>query len=405
MEMEKQWLGLVEALELTLNKVPMMPTEVLPVHECVQRVAADDIYSKINSPSLTASLKDGYAICSEDVAQASEDQPVILPIVGTVSAGEKSSCRLEKGQAFRILTGAPLPEGAEAVVSQEFTRESGDRIVILADSEPGRNVLARGTDVMEGEQIVRRGEILRAGHAGLIAAAGIDAVKVYKLPRVAIIATGDEILAPGEPFRSGALFASNLVTLSGFLRFRGVDVVMKVIKDEPDQIRATVDALLRECDALLTIGGAWEGDKDYSLGVLDELGWEPHYHRVRIGPGKAVAFGLLKGKPVFCLPGGPPSNEMAFLQIAFPAILAMSGYPPAPLSTVRAVLQEEVGGQKSWTQFIYAKLAEVYGKLTVTPLASKSRLKNMAGATAIIRIPEGERVLLKDSWIDVQVLV
>jgi len=222
---------------------------------------------------------------------------------------------------------------------------------------------------------------------------------------VAIIATGDEILAPGEPFRSGALFASNLVTLSGFLRFRGIDVVMKVIKDQPDQIRATVDTLLRECDAILTIGGAWEGDKDYSLGVLDELGWEPHFHRVRIGPGKAVAFGLLQGKPVFCLPGGPPSNEMAFLQIAFPAIVAMSGYPSTPLATVKAILQEEVGGQKSWTQFIYAELGENNGHVTVKPLLSQSRLKNMAGATAIIKIPEGERVLLKDSWIDVQVLV
>jgi molybdopterin molybdotransferase len=403
--MEKQWLGLVEALELTLKRIPMMPTEALPLHECVQRVAAEDIYSKINSPSLTASLKDGYAIYSEDVAAASEEQPVVLPIVGTVSAGEKSTLSLQKGQAIRILTGAPMPEGAEAVVSQEFTKENGDQLTVFADSEPGRNVLVRGTDVEEGEQIVHRGEVLRAGHAGLIAAAGLDKVQVYRLPKVAIIATGDEILAPGEPFRSGAIFASNLITLSGFLRFRQIDVVMKVIKDQPDQIRETVAEMLRECDALLTIGGAWEGDKDYSLGVLDELGWEPFYHRVRIGPGKAVAFGLLKGKPVFCLPGGPPSNEMAFLQIAFPAILAMSGYPPTPLATVKAILQEEVGGQKSWSQFIYAELEEQDGKLTVSPLVSKSRLKNMAGATALIKIPEGERVLLKDSWIDVQLLV
>jgi molybdopterin molybdotransferase len=403
--MEKQWLGLVEALELTLEKIPMMPTESLPLHECVQRVAAEDIYSKINSPSLTASLKDGYAIYSEDVAAASEEQPVVLPIVGTVSAGEKSTLNLQKGQAIRILTGAPMPEGAEAVVSQEFTKENGDQLTVFADSAPGRNVLIRGTDVEEGEQIVHRGEVLRAGHAGLIAAAGLDAVQVYRLPKVAIIATGDEILAPGEPFRSGAIFASNLITLSGFLRFRQIDVVMKVIKDQPDQIRETVAEMLRECDALLTIGGAWEGDKDYSLGVLDELGWEPFYHRVRIGPGKAVAFGLLGNKPVFCLPGGPPSNEMAFLQIAFPALLAMSGYPPAPLVTLKAILTEEVGGQKNWTQFIYAELQEQDGKLTVSPLVSKSRLKNMAGATAMIKIPEGERVLLKDSWIDVQLLV
>ena len=403
--MEKQWLGLVEALELTLKKIPIMGTEVLPVHECVQRVAAEDIASKINSPSLTASLKDGCAVFSEDVALASEEQPVMLPVVGTIAAGEKSALRLEKGQAIRILTGAPLPAGAEAVVAQEFTREDGDQVLILADAEPGRNVLVQGTDVAEGEQIVRQGEVLRAGHAGLIAAAGIDAVKVYKLPRVAVIATGDEILAPGEPFRSGALFASNLVTLSGFLRVRDIDVVMKILPDQPDQIKEAVKTLLSECDALLTIGGAWEGDKDYSLGVLDELGWEPHYHRVRIGPGKAVAFGLLQGKPAFCLPGGPPSNEMAFLQIAFPAIMAMSGYPPTPLATVKAILTEEVSGQKSWTQFIYATLEEKAGDLTVTPRVSKSRLKNMAGATALIKIPEGERVLAKDSWIIVQVLV
>lgn len=403
--MEKQWLGLVEALELTLKRIPVMPTESLPMHECVQRVAAEDIYSKINSPSLTASLKDGYAVYSEDIASASEKHPVSLPIVGTVSAGEKSTFTLKKGQAIRILTGAPMPEGAEAVVSQEFTRENGDEVIVLADSEPGRNVLVRGTDVEEGEQIVHRGEILSAGHAGLIAAAGMEAVRVYKLPKVAIIATGDEIIAPGEPFRSGAIFASNLITLSGFLRFRQIDVVMKVIKDQPEQIRGTVAELLRECDAILTIGGAWEGDKDYSLGVLDELGWEPLYHRVRIGPGKAVAFGLLENKPVFCLPGGPPSNEMAFLQIAFPALLAMSGYPPAPLTTVKAILTEEVGGQKSWTQFIYAQLQKQDGNLYVSPLQTKSRLKNMAGATALIKIPEGERFLSKDSWIDVQLLV
>ena len=403
--MEKQWLGLEEALELTLAKVPLLPPERLPLHECVQRVAAEDLYSKINSPSLTASLKDGYAVRSEDIAAAGEAQPVLLPIVGTVSAGEKSTCTLQKGQAIRILTGAPLPQGAEAVVSQEFTREEGDHVVIFADSEPGRNVLVRGTDVEDGERIIQRGEVLRAGHAGLIAAAGLDSVLVYRLPKVAIIATGDEILAPGEPFRTGALFASNLITLAGFLRFRRIDVIMKVIKDQPDQIKATVTSQLQECDALLTIGGAWEGDKDYSLGVLDELGWEPLFHRVRIGPGKAVAFGLLQKKPVFCLPGGPPSNEMAFLQIAFPALMAMSGYPPAPLAMVKAVLTEEVGGQKSWTQFIYAKLMEQDGKLCVSPLVSKSRLKNMAEATAMIKIPEGERVLLKDTLIDVQVLV
>jgi len=403
--MEKRWVGLEEALKLTGEHLTLMPPEVLPLHECARRIAAEDVYAKINSPSLTASLKDGYAVYSSDVASASEETPVDLLLVGTITAGETPDSPLEKGQTIRILTGAPLPEGAEAVVSQEFTREDNHKITFFADAAPGRNVLKKGTDVSEGEQIVYKGEILTAGHAGLLAAAGLESILVYRLPKVAIIATGDEIIAPGEPFRSGAIFASNLVTLSAFLRFCKIDVVTKIIKDRPDQIRQAISALLAESDVLLTIGGAWDGDKDYSLRVLQELGWEAYYHRVRIGPGKAVSFGVLSNKPVFCLPGGPPSNEMAFLQIAYPAILAMSGDRTGALATTQAILTEEVRGQKDWTQFIYADLREKEGEQYVTPLISASRLKSMAKARALIKIPEGEEVLPQGEKISVQVLI
>jgi len=225
------------------------------------------------------------------------------------------------------------------------------------------------------------------------------------LPKVAIIATGDEIIAPGEPFRSGAIFASNLVTLSAFLRFHKINVITKIIKDRPNQIRRAISALLAKSDVLLTIGGAWEGDKDYALRVLEDLGWEACYHRVRMGPGKAVSFGLLNGKPVFSLPGGPPSNEMAFLQIAFPAILAMAGNKAAPLTTTQAVLTEEVRGQKDWSQFIYADLSEKEDERYVAPLVSASRLKNMAMAKGLIKIPEGEHVLPQGKKINVQILI
>jgi molybdopterin molybdotransferase len=403
--MEKQWVSFEEALKLTEKYLTLMPPEVLPLHECAQRIAAEDVYAKINSPSLTASLKDGYAVHSSDVASASEKTPVDLLLAGTVAAGETPGSVLEKGRTIRILTGAPLPEGAEAVVSQEFTREDDQKITFFADAEPGRNVLPKGTDVTEGEQIVHQGETLTAGHAGLLAAAGLESILVRRLPRVAIIATGDEIIAPGEPFRSGAIFASNLITLSAFLRFRNINVVTKIIKDRPDQIKVAISALLGESDVLLTIGGAWEGDKDYTLQVLQGLGWKAYYHRVRIGPGKAVSFGILQDKPVFCLPGGPPSNEMAFLQLAFPAVLAMSGDRSAALTTTQAVLTEEVRGQLDWTQFIYAELREKDGEQYVTPLVASSRLKSMARARALIKIPEGEEVLPQGKKISIQLLV
>ena len=403
--MKKQWVGLEEARKLTERCLSLMPPEALPLHECVQRVAAEDVYAKIDSPSLTASLKDGYAVYSADVASAGEETPVHLPLTGVVAAGAASRSVLEKGETIRILTGAPLPEGAQAVVAQEFTRESGNKITFFADAEPGRNVLRKGEDVKKGEQIVSKGQILTAGHAGLLAAAGLESILVHRLPKVAIAATGDEIIAPGEPFRPGAIFASNLVTLASFLRFRKINVVTKIIKDHPDHISEAISTLLNESDVLLTIGGAWEGDKDYTLRVLQELGWEVHYHRVRIGPGKAVFFGVLHGKPVFCLPGGPPSNEMAFLQIALPAILAMSGDHSPSLAVTQAVLTEEVKGQKDWTQFFYAKLLEKEGEQYVTPLVSPSRLKNMAGANALIKISEGEEVLRQGARIMVQLLV
>ena len=403
--MEKRWVGLEEALKLTEKHLTLMPPEALPLHECARRIAAEDVYAKINSPSLTASLKDGYAVYSSDVATACEKTPVDLLLAGTVTAGETPGFSLERGQAIRILTGAPLPEGAEAVVSQEFTKAHDHKIIFFADAAPGRNVLKKGTDVGKDEQIVYKGQILTAGHAGLLAAAGLESILVHRLPKVAIVATGDEIIAPGEPFRSGAIFASNLVTLSAFLRFYKIEVVTRIIKDRPDQIRQAISALLAESDVLLTIGGAWEGDKDYALRVLEELGWEAYYHRVRMGPGKAVSFGMLKNKPVFCLPGGPPSNEMAFLQIAFPAILAMAGTRTAALATTRAILTEEVRGQKEWTQFIYADLLEKEDEQYVTPLVSASRLKNMAGARALIKIPEGEQVLPRGEKISVQILI
>lgn len=403
--MEKRWVGLEEALKLTAEHLTLMPPEAAPLHECAGRVAAEDVYAKINSPSLTASLKDGYAVYSADVASASEKTPVHLLLAGTVTAGDAPASPLKRGQTIRILTGAPLPEGAEAVVSQEFTAEHDHKITFFADAAPGRNVLKKGTDVSEGEQIVYKGEMLTAGHAGLLAAAGLESILVHRLPTVAIVATGDEIIAPGEPFRSGAIFASNLITLSAFLRFRKIKVVTKIIKDRPDQIRRAISALLAKSDVLLTIGGAWEGDKDYALRVLQELGWEACYHRVRLGPGKAVSFGVLKDKPVFCLPGGPPSNEMAFLQIAFPAILTMAGNRTPALAVTGAILTEEVRGQKDWTQFIYAELSEKDNEQYVTPLVSASRLKNMAMAGGLIKIPEGEQVLRRGERISVQILI
>jgi len=171
---------------------------------------------------------------------------------------------------------------------------------------------------------------------GLLAAGGLEQVKVYPSPRVAVVATGDEVIAPGHPLQPGQLYASNIVTLYSWLHHFGMSGETAVVRDRPDELEMTFQKLLSRNDALLTSGGAWKSERDLTTRVLDEMGWEMFFHRVRIGPGKAVALGILDGKPIFCLPGGPPSNEMAFLQIALPGLLQMAGRPHNTLPIERS---------------------------------------------------------------------
>jgi molybdopterin molybdotransferase len=233
---------------------------------------------------------------------------------------------------------------------------------------------------------------------------GLELVAVYPPPRVAVVATGDEVIAPGKPLRSGQLYASNIVTLYAWLRRFGMRGEMAVVKDRPEALRKTFREVLSRNDALLTSGGAWKSERDLTIGILDEMGWEMFFHRVRIGPGKAVALGVLEGKPIFCLPGGPPSNEMAFLQIALPGLLKMSGKPAAPFELKKCRLAEEVSGDVTWTQFIQASLEKREGEWWAFPHRMKSRIQSQARAQALIQIPEGIKRLAPGHIIEIQLL-
>jgi molybdopterin molybdotransferase len=229
-----------------------------------------------------------------------------------------------------------------------------------------------------------------------------------RLPRVAILATGDEVVAPGEDLRPGTLYASNLVTLAGWCRRYGFEVHTRVAHDDAEEIRAGLQAGLCDFDAVLTSGGAWSSERDLVVRLLEELGWERAYHRVRIGPGKAIAFGTWKGKAVFCLPGGPPSNHSAFLQLALPGLQRLAGWREACLGLPeRAVrLAQTVLGPADWTQFIHGRLEQADELPRFHPLRSVSRLQMMANADAIVTIPEGTSQLEEGavSWAQVLTL-
>lgn len=400
----KTFIGFEEALELTLANVVAGETEVLILDQLTGKILSEDIVAKVDSPSHASSRKDGYAVISTDLAGATEKNPVKLKVLGQLAAGEVSNLQIIAGQAVRVTTGAPLPHGANAVLSEEFCKRSGNEIMAGNLAEEDRNILERGTDIRQGQAVAQKGEKLTPALIGLLAAAGVDRAPVHKAPKIAVIASGDEVVAPGKPLPDGKLYASNLVEICSWLTFYGLASTAVLVGDSRQELQAAVASQLLEADAFITCGGAWGSERDLILDVVQDLKWSGIYRRVRMGPGKPVGFGLLKQKPFFILPGGPPSNEMAFLQLALPAIMKMKGEINFSFPRVRAQLEETVCGHKDWTQFIHARLEKEKSQLIVKPFKIKSRLISMARKEALIIIPEGWEKWIAGEIIDIQLL-
>jgi len=400
----RTFIGFTEALELTLRHVAPGGEEELPLVAAVGRVLTSDLTAMVDSPSISTSRKDGFAVVPEDLSAASRANPIGLKLVGSCSAGDVRPIRVSRGEAVRVTTGALIPAGAQAVISEEFCRVEDSTVFCFNTAEPDRNILHRGTDVRSQDRIAARGDRLAPARLGLIAAAGHGAVRVHRMPRAAVIATGDEVVSPGWPLPPGKLYASNMVEISAWLSLQGIPFKTAVIPDHPQAIREAVQNRLSETDVFITSGGAWGSEKDLILQVVADMGWTGIYHRVRMGPGKPVGFGLLGGRPFFVLPGGPPSNEMAFLQLCLPALMKMMGLGASVFPTAAARLSDPVTGERGWTEFVHARLERSSTGITAVPIRLKSRLESMAEKEALIVIPEDRDAIPAGATIDVQVL-
>jgi molybdopterin molybdotransferase len=399
-------LGLGQALKLTLDGVDPLPLERVELLEGLNRALAKDVVAMVDSPSIDASLKDGYAVISGQVDGASKESPVRLELIGSMAAGGSDDLQVRPDTTVRVLTGAKIPHGANAVVAEEYVVADNKSVLVQIDAEPGRNILPKSCDVARGQTVARRGTPLTPGLVGLLAAAGHSHVEVVRRPEVAIIATGDEVVAPGRPLPDGKLYASNITTLGGWCRKFGIEVRLSVVKDDPDKLLRALEQAVAACDAVVTSGGAWTGDRDLVAQTLERLGWRQAFHRIRIGPGKAVGFGTLGSTPVFILPGGPPSNLMGFLQIALPGLHKLSGYQQTGLPRANVRLAAELTGRyPDWTQFIYGVLDRKSDPAVFYRLDNKSRLRSMAEAEAIVAIAEGRTVLSSGSLVSAQLLV
>jgi molybdopterin molybdotransferase len=400
----REFIGFSEALDLTLSHVAVGETETLPLDHLVGRTLAEDVIARVDCPSVSTSRKDGYAVVAADLSQADEQNPVRLKVLGNLSAGDRRQLAINRGQTVRVTTGAPLPEGADAVLSEEFCRRDSNAIDAFNTADAGRNILQRGRDIRHGDAIAARGVKLNPARIGLLAAAGLAAAKVYKYPKVAVIATGDEVVTPGRKLRRGQLYASNMVEICAWLTQFGLPYITELVADKKEDINNAIEKHLPEVDAFITSGGAWGSERDLILDVVADLNWQGIYHRVRMGPGKPVGFGLLNDKPFFCLPGGPPSNEIAFLQFGLPALLKMRGEPPVAFPTISANLTQAVTGKKGWTDFVHARLEKRQDQLFVHPARLKSALQSMAQKEALIIIPEDRQKIDAGEIINVQLL-
>lgn len=382
-------IGFSEAFRLTMEHAVSTGKETRPVQHSAGMAAATDVLSLVDSPSVDASLKDGYAVISSDIADASKDNPVTLTMIDSVAAGENHRLFLRSGETIRILTGAPLPEGAQAVLTEEFTSSDDSFVYAFADARPGRNIMEKGADVRAGQVLVRAGEVITPQRIGLMIAGGISDVIVFKKPKIGLLATGTEVIMPGQTMSPGKVYASNVGLQQAWLTLLGFDVHILSAVDSVDRISEAMLDLSQTRDVVVTSGGAWKGDRDLTASAVDLLGGQMVFHRLRMGPGKALGMGVLNNSPLFCLPGGPSSNMFGFIMIVLPALYKMSGIRHLPFFSLQGVLLKEISGQKDWTNLVHCEIIKNGSDIVLNPRKIKSRLAAMATNLAIVVIPEG----------------
>ena len=376
---------------------PLQPVAV-PLTEALGLVCAEDVYAVYDCPSVDSSLKDGFAVISSDIAGAAPNNPVILSVTGSLTAGDHAErFQVTTGRAVRIMTGAPVPPGATSVLSSEFAQTDGDLVTIRADSRPGLNILRQASDIAQGQLILSKGVSLRPAHLGLLAAAGLKEVVCSPLPKIAIAATGSELVWPGEPVTVGKVAASNMVIAAAELQALGITSSTMLLRDSLDNLQEHFSRIVPEVDILITCGGVLDGDKDLTLRAMERIGMQKIFHRVRIGPGKGACLGRVGSTLVFNLPGGPPSNHVSLILLALPGVRRLMGSLHCLPQKRQVFLTEELRGQGDWTQLVYCQMEYDNGLLYANPLRHKARLEAMALANALIEIPEGTSVINKGS--------
>ncbi len=384
-------LSVEEALEKVLSLFKPLEPEEVDLLDSLGRVLAEDVFADMDIPPLDNSAMDGYAVRAEDTKGASPQNPRPLRIIHEVPAGYISEKAVEPGTAIRIMTGAPIPPGADAVVRFEDTRREGDIIYILKEVKPGAEIRRAGEDVKKGELKLRKGTVIRPAEVGMLAALGKKRVKVIRRPRVAILATGDELVDPEEIPGPGKIRNTNTYSNAAqVLKYGGIPIILGIARDKREELAAKLrEGLEKGADLILTSGGVSVGDFDLVKEVLATEG-QITFWQVRMKPGKPLAFGVLGGVPLLGLPGNPVSVMVAFELFARPAILKMLGRTCLQKPTVEAILLDEIPAKDERRHFLRVTVEkrgdEWYARLTGEQ--GSGILTSMVKANGLAIIPE-----------------
>jgi molybdopterin molybdotransferase len=399
-----------EASERILSEIRSLAPEKVSLRSALGRVCAEDIVATVTMPPWSNSSMDGYAVRSADITAVMKGEVVTLRVVGTIAAGDPADRPLKRGQAMRIMTGAPVPGGADTVIRKEDTDGGSVKVQIREARDVWKNIRQAGEDFQRGDVLARRGMPIRPALIGVLASAGVGKVSVFRRPRVALISSGNELVDIDdfeEVVAGRRIVSSNSYTLDALTRVAGgVPVDLGIAADTKASLKKKLEAA-GDCDLIITSAGVSVGDLDHTRDVFAALGGKQIFWKVKMRPGAPLAFGMLKGVPWIGVSGNPVSAMVSFELFVRPALRKMQGYTSFFRRTVTVTLEEEVKIAARLTHFLRAWVTRKEdGTLTarLTGLQSSGALTSMAKANALLIVPETSPTVAKGAQLKALVL-
>lgn len=389
-------ISLEEAQALLLNNCPQIGGEHVSLIDALGRVLSRDVKAEENIPPFDRSPYDGYAFRAEDTEKASKENPVIFQVIEEVPAGHAPKNRVLPGKAVKILTGAPIPDGANAVIRYEETELNGSLVSIYHSLTTGENVITRGEDVALGEIIADKGTVITPPVVGLMASLGITDVPVYKRPRVGIVGTGDELLDVTEPLTPGKIRNSNNYTLFGYIKSIGAEpVMMGIAKDKAEEVASLIRKGLEKTDMVITTGGVSVGDYDVVGSSVDLIGAKTLYWKIDIKPGSPTLAAVKDGKVILGLSGNPAAAMIIFQLLGFPYIKKMSGRVDYLSPKLEVVLKKDFRKASPKRRFLRGKLVYQEGITFMDNTREQDNgiLSSLNGSNLLAEIPAGSSPL------------